>query len=450
MSGIRRCRLVRLTSSSQAVWPFRNSEKEHFEVIKSACRICHSLEDSRDDPLVAPCRCDGSLRYVHNTCQQAWLSHRRGPVDFNCELCRSGPACRLTMATRFQVLFVLLASVLLWSAQLGSTWQGMQLAGKLLLAGWRNVGRVSHLFSSPQSQAPAFLNFCQTFTQCAQQRTVVAIVTLMVALNFFRSHRPVLLGEELMIKVCTVKIGGCVLVFLHEIIWVFPAVKKMAPLYAWSALGHTLLMDTLILAFLRVPREERCGRQAFCRVLQAAVSLTGDFLPFAAVFFLWLASIGMVVAASLVPCMALLLHEAVKDLRRRRLQHGTVQMAMFIVCLAIRITCTFAANVAKGDGDGLAQWLERGSVALWLSLEMATLIDFSVVRNSVSCARDGTSQVLWTMACLGQVAEADRSPSLRPVDKVLRSHRSCVNFKNYWRDIAVTRALFHCRWQPHR
>ena len=27
------------------------------------------------------------------------------------------------------------------------------------------------------------------------------------------------------------------LVLLHEIIWVFPAVKKMAPLYAWSALG---------------------------------------------------------------------------------------------------------------------------------------------------------------------------------------------------------------------
>ncbi len=114
-------------------------------------------QDHRDDPLVAPCRCDGSLRYVHNTCQQAqtdwnfiisfevpqnlrpvlqktsemftilynswwlflwisgtrnfaicvdssqsiwislpsllknisstkaWLSHRRGPVDFNCE-----------------------------------------------------------------------------------------------------------------------------------------------------------------------------------------------------------------------------------------------------------------------------------------------------------------------------------------------------------------------------
>ena len=30
-----------------------------------------AVQDHRDDPLVAPCRCDGSLRYVHNTCQQA-------------------------------------------------------------------------------------------------------------------------------------------------------------------------------------------------------------------------------------------------------------------------------------------------------------------------------------------------------------------------------------------
>lgn len=399
MSGVRRCRLVRLTAcSGQAVWPFR-SEKDHFEVIKSACRICHSLEDHRDDPLVAPCRCDGSLRYVHNTCQQAWLSHRRGPVDFTCELCRSSLACRLTMATRLQLIFVFFASVLLWSAQLGSTWQGMQLAGKLLLAGWRNVGRVSHLLAQP----PGFLDFCQNFAQCAKQRTVISLGTLVLALNFFRSRRPIFLGEEFMVKVCTVKIGGCVLVLLHEIIWVFPAVKKMAPLYAWSALGHTLLMDTMILAFLRVPREEQCGRQALCRILQAAVSLTGDFLPFAAVFFLWLASIGMVVAASLVPCMALLLHEAVRDLRRRRQQHGTVQMAVFILCLAVRVMSFLAANVSKGQGDALAVWMERGSLTLWLAVEAVVFVDFAIFRGGLSCARDGTSQVLWTMACLGQV-----------------------------------------------
>ena len=37
---------------------------------------------------------------------------------------------------------------------------------------------------------------------------------------------------------------GCVLVLLHEIVWVFPAVKKMAPLYAWSALGQGSCAET--------------------------------------------------------------------------------------------------------------------------------------------------------------------------------------------------------------
>ncbi|CAE7623172.1 unnamed protein product, partial [Symbiodinium necroappetens] len=123
----------------------------------------------------------------------------------------------------------------------------------------------------------------------------------MLALNLFRFlQRPLtFVCEDLLAKICTVKIGGCVLVLLHEVIWVLPAVKRVAPCSAWCALGNTLLMDTIVLAFLKVPREERCGRQAACRVLHAAVSLTSDFLPFAAVFFLWLASLGMVIAASL-------------------------------------------------------------------------------------------------------------------------------------------------------
>ena len=42
------------------------------------------------------------------------------------------------------------------------------------------------------------------------------------------------------VTVKSARVWGCVLVLLHEIIWVFPAVKKMAPLYAWSALGANL------------------------------------------------------------------------------------------------------------------------------------------------------------------------------------------------------------------
>jgi len=403
----RRCRFVRLASYNQAGWPFRRPEKEHFEVIKSACRICHSLDDSPDDPLVAPCRCDGSLRYVHNSCQQAWLSHRRGLSDFTCELCRANLACRLTMATRLQVVSVFLASVLLWWAQIGSAWQAAQLAGRLILASWRNVGRVGHLFGGsahPPVPPAALVVLCQDFAHCSAQRLVISVLTALLALNLFRFlQRPLtFVCEDLLAKICTVKIGGCVLVLLHEVIWVLPAVKRVAPYSAWCALGNTLLMDTIVLAFLKVPREERCGRQAACRVLHAAVSLTSDFLPFAAVFFLWLASLGMVIAASLVPCMALLLHEAVRDLRRRRQQHGTLQMAVFVLCSAVRVMSSFSAGELK-DKDILAIWMERGSLALWLVLEAAVFFDVSIVRRGVSCARDGTSQVLWSIACVGQI-----------------------------------------------
>lgn len=47
-------------------------------------------------------------------------------------LCRSGLACRLTMATRFQVLFVLLASV----ATSDMTWKWLQPAPHEISAVW--------------------------------------------------------------------------------------------------------------------------------------------------------------------------------------------------------------------------------------------------------------------------------------------------------------------------
>ncbi|CAG2103131.1 unnamed protein product [Medioppia subpectinata] len=50
------------------------------------CRICHCGESDCDDsPLITPCLCSGSLRYVHHYCLQQWIrssSHR------NCELCK--------------------------------------------------------------------------------------------------------------------------------------------------------------------------------------------------------------------------------------------------------------------------------------------------------------------------------------------------------------------------
>ncbi|KAI9218826.1 hypothetical protein BC828DRAFT_196247 [Blastocladiella britannica] len=47
------------------------------------CRICHDAA-SDTDPLFRPCKCSGSIAYVHQPCLEAWLAHSRQPA---CELC---------------------------------------------------------------------------------------------------------------------------------------------------------------------------------------------------------------------------------------------------------------------------------------------------------------------------------------------------------------------------
>lgn len=48
------------------------------------CRICH-CEGDLEAPLIAPCFCAGSLRYVHQACLQQWI---KSSDTKNCELCK--------------------------------------------------------------------------------------------------------------------------------------------------------------------------------------------------------------------------------------------------------------------------------------------------------------------------------------------------------------------------
>ncbi|KAH3697604.1 E3 ubiquitin-protein ligase MARCHF8-like isoform X2 [Dreissena polymorpha] len=53
------------------------------------CRICQ-MPDSDRDPLISPCRCAGSLKYVHTMCLKKWvrtLQHRLRKQTPCCELC---------------------------------------------------------------------------------------------------------------------------------------------------------------------------------------------------------------------------------------------------------------------------------------------------------------------------------------------------------------------------
>ncbi|KIH87834.1 hypothetical protein SPBR_04539 [Sporothrix brasiliensis 5110] len=49
------------------------------------CRICRS-EASAQEPLFYPCKCSGSIKYVHQDCLMEWLSHSQKK---HCELCKT-------------------------------------------------------------------------------------------------------------------------------------------------------------------------------------------------------------------------------------------------------------------------------------------------------------------------------------------------------------------------
>ncbi|CAF4776945.1 unnamed protein product [Pieris macdunnoughi] len=48
------------------------------------CRICH-CESEIHNPLLAPCYCSGSLKFVHQSCLQQWLT---ASETRSCELCK--------------------------------------------------------------------------------------------------------------------------------------------------------------------------------------------------------------------------------------------------------------------------------------------------------------------------------------------------------------------------
>ncbi|KAI9723245.1 MAG: hypothetical protein M1812_001127 [Candelaria pacifica] len=52
---------------------------------QNSCRICRS-EGTHDEPLFFPCRCSGSIKYVHQECLMEWLSHSQKK---HCELCKT-------------------------------------------------------------------------------------------------------------------------------------------------------------------------------------------------------------------------------------------------------------------------------------------------------------------------------------------------------------------------
>lgn len=64
-----------------------------------ACRICLEDEEEEGNPFITPCKCTGSVKFIHLTCIQSWLDSKRISQKLNgvysyywddlaCELCK--------------------------------------------------------------------------------------------------------------------------------------------------------------------------------------------------------------------------------------------------------------------------------------------------------------------------------------------------------------------------
>lgn len=77
----------------QRIQPNFDDEKPPYEsegsiVSKSAiCKICLSEEeDSENDPLITPCSCSGTMKYMHLSCLKEWMKSKVRKVETdNCK-----------------------------------------------------------------------------------------------------------------------------------------------------------------------------------------------------------------------------------------------------------------------------------------------------------------------------------------------------------------------------
>jgi hypothetical protein len=84
--------------------PFGNNINTNLDKIKKKsnpiCRICLMDDNEKDNPLVNPCHCIGSVRFIHILCLRRWLKSKVTTKNFNfllvhsfksfdCELCKT-------------------------------------------------------------------------------------------------------------------------------------------------------------------------------------------------------------------------------------------------------------------------------------------------------------------------------------------------------------------------
>lgn len=80
-------KLSALPKSSQKIYPSLDQVKLNSDSEEKMCRICLESEISKEK-FIRPCKCSGSVRFVHEECLKSWLVSLNKELDGSkCEIC---------------------------------------------------------------------------------------------------------------------------------------------------------------------------------------------------------------------------------------------------------------------------------------------------------------------------------------------------------------------------
>uniref|UniRef100_A0A8C3WVX6 RING-type E3 ubiquitin transferase n=1 Tax=Catagonus wagneri TaxID=51154 RepID=A0A8C3WVX6_9CETA len=83
-SASRSSNISKASSPTTGTAPRSQSRLSVCPSTQDICRICH-CEGDEDSPLITPCRCTGTLRFVHQACLHQWI---KSSDTRCCELCK--------------------------------------------------------------------------------------------------------------------------------------------------------------------------------------------------------------------------------------------------------------------------------------------------------------------------------------------------------------------------
>ena len=64
------------------------NNKKLYSIINPTCKFCYEKE-KKNDPLIIPCKCEGTIKYVHQSCLKKWLIKSKiRPELSRCEICK--------------------------------------------------------------------------------------------------------------------------------------------------------------------------------------------------------------------------------------------------------------------------------------------------------------------------------------------------------------------------